>query len=302
MENVEQPHQNTIGGNQDDRKSAQLAARYIHVEPGVQLIRRFAFAREILRSNRVKQAGAGAEHVDVGNPDHVPVFYLDGEAHKLRRAAIAKFFTRKEIATRHRFVMERTTDDLLARLRTQGEARLDQISFELAAAVASEIVGLTQSDPRKMAPRLAALLASSFTNDRGLKRLVHRARQFWFGYQFYVNDVKPAVQERRKRRREDIISQTLDMGYSDRAIMIECLTYATAGMVTTREFIVMAAWHLFDRPELRARFIEADETGQLAILQEILRLDPIAGLIFRRVDEEIPLTCEGRNAPSTCGP
>jgi cytochrome P450 len=242
----------------------------------------------------VKQAGAGAEHVDAGNSEHVPVFYLDSEAHKARRAAIVKFFTPKEIATRHRAVMERTTDDLLARLQAQREARLDEISFELAVSVASEIVGLTQSDPRRMAARIAALLATSFTNEKGLKNLVNQVKQTWYGYQFYVNDVRPAVLERRKKRREDIISQTLDKGYSDRAIMIECMTYATAGMVTTREFIVMAAWHLFDRSDLRARFLEADENGQLAILQEILRLEPIAGMIYRRVQEDITSTCEGR--------
>lgn len=101
------------------------------------------------------------------------------------------------------------------------------------------------------------------------------------------------MRERRKERREDIISQTLDKGYSDRAIMIECMTYATAGMVTTREFIVMVAWYLFDRPDLRERFLAADETGQMAILHEILRLEPIAAMIYRRAEAEIPSTCEG---------
>lgn len=40
------------------------------------------------------------------------------------------------------------------------------------------------------------------------------------------------------------VSRTDQKGYSEKAIMIECLTYATAGMVTTREFIVMVAWHI----------------------------------------------------------
>src|SRR5262245_1230241 len=128
-----------MDGNRDERKSAYLAARYVKVEQGAQLIRSFAFAKEILRSNVVKQAGAGAEHVDVGNPEHGPVFYLDGETHRARRAAIVKFFTPKEIKSRHRAVMERTTDDLLKRLQARGEARLDDISFELAVSVASEI-------------------------------------------------------------------------------------------------------------------------------------------------------------------
>src|SRR6185503_9143247 len=115
----------------------------------------------------------------------------------------------------------------------------------------------------------------------------------WCSYLFYVPDVRRAGRERRKQRREDIISQTLDKGYSERAIMIECLTYATAGMVTTREFIVMVAWYMFDRPELRGRFLAADEQGQMVILQEILRLEPIAALIYRRVEEDIEASSQG---------
>lgn len=273
--------------DRDDRKSAQLVARNARTEPGVELIGDFSFARELLRHVKIKQDGAGAEQVDVGNPEHVPVFYLDGEQHHSRRAAIVKFFTPKAIQTRYLGVMESTTDKLVAQLRASGRARLDEISFELAVSVASEIVGLTESDRRKMSRRLATLLASTFSNAGGLRKLINKLNELFYGSQFMFLDVMPAVRKRRKQHRDDIISQTLDKNYGDRAIMIECMTYATAGMVTTREFIVMAAWHLFDRPDIRARFVATDEEGQLAILMEILRLEPIAAMIYRRADEDI---------------
>jgi cytochrome P450 len=288
------PTSRPLDANRDDRKSARLAAHYVKAEPGAKLIGKFDFAREILRSVKVKQNGGGAEHFDLGNPEHVPVFFLDGEPHKRRRTAIAKLFTPNAIKARYWKVMERTTDDLLARLKASGRARLDEISFELAVSVASEIVGLTKSDPRKMAPRISALLASSFSDARGAKRLVNKAKRTFYAYQFFVKDVRPAVRERREHRREDVISQTLDKGYSDRAIMIECMTYATAGMVTTREFIVMVAWYMFERPELRERFLAANEEGQILILQEILRLEPVAALIYRRVDEDIEASSLGQ--------
>ncbi len=44
-----------------------------------------------------------------------------------------------------------------------------------------------------------------------------------------------------------MISHCLEMGYSDKAILVECMTYATAGMLTTREFIVMVAWYMLER-------------------------------------------------------
>jgi cytochrome P450 len=279
--------------NRDERKSAGLAAQYLKAEPGQEVIRSFPFAREILRSPKVKQAGAGADHVDVGNPEHVPVFFLDGELHKRRRAAITKFFTPKTIQARYRTVMEAYTDRLLGRLQSAGSARLDELAFELAVSVVSEIIGLSKSAPNEMAPRIAALLDCTFRNVSGLQLLVQRIKEVWYGYRFYIHDVRPAVRERRAQRQDDIISQVLDKGYSDRAILIECLTYATAGMVTTREFIVMVAWYLFERPELRERFGAASEEEQFGILNEILRLEPVAGLIYRRVDSEMESNAKG---------
>ncbi|MET0389637.1 MAG: cytochrome P450 [Polyangiales bacterium] len=284
--------------NQDDRKSAQLASQnLLKIEPGVELIGSFGFAREILRSPKVKQNGAGADQVDVGNPEHVPVFYLDGEAHKRRRAAITKFFTPKTIQSRYRAVMERMTDVLMQRLQRQGRIQLDDIAFELAISVVSDIVGL-ESQPSKMAPRITDLLEATFVDVRGFGRVVKRVKESWYGLKFYLNDVRPVVRARRKQRRDDIISQVIDKGYSDTAIMIECLTYATAGMVTTREFIVMCCWHMFDHPALRARFLGADEEGQFLILNEILRLEPVAGYVYRRVNQALDSSVRGGAVPA----
>ncbi|MCK9904538.1 cytochrome P450 [Frankia sp. Cpl3] len=86
-----------------------------------------------------------------------------------------------------------------------------------------------------------------------------------------------------------MISHLIEEGYPEKAILIECMTYAVAGMVTTREFIVMAAWHLFDNDSLRARFLAADETEHVGILEEILRLEPVAAMVHRRATEDADL-------------
>ena len=49
-----------------------------------------------------------------------------------------------------------------------------------------------------------------------------------------------AVRSRRRNPRRDIISHLLEQGYNQADILVECVTYGTAGMVTTREFITMA--------------------------------------------------------------
>ncbi|CUU55139.1 hypothetical protein Ga0074812_104220 [Parafrankia irregularis] len=273
----------------DDRKSAVLAAQRVHADPGARVVGKFAFGREILRSGSMLQAGAGSDQMKAAG-EFASVFFLDGEIHKRRRTAIARYFTPKAINTRHRLVMEKTSDELLGKLQAAGGGNLDELSYELAVAVAAEIVGLTNSDQRAMAKRIQATLLG--TRLRGMHpavRVPAQAVTAVHALRFFRNDVRPAVKARRAERQDDVISHLLDEGYPDKQILIECMTYAVAGMVTTREFIVMAAWHLFDHAELRARFTAGDEAEQTTILEEILRLEPVAAMLHRRATEDVEL-------------
>lgn len=268
----------------DDRKSAALAAERIAVGPETRVVRSFAFARELLRSGATRQSGAGAKDEVVGDPAFTSVFFLDGEPHKRKRQALARYFTPKAINNRYRTVMEDTTDALLARMREGGHGRLDRMSFELAVTVAAEIVGLTDSDQAAMAQRIqATLIGLRLPGMSRWRRPLGQVRATFHGARFLLSDVRPAIRARRAQRREDVISHLLDEGYPDRAILIECMTYAVAGMITTREFIVMAAWHLFGNDSLRLRFLTSGEADQTAVLEEIMRLDPVVNMVARRV-------------------
>jgi cytochrome P450 len=87
-------------------------------------------------------------------------------------------------------------------------------------------------------------------------------------------DVQPAIKARRRQLQEDVISHLISQGYNDTEILTECVTYAAAGMVTTREFISVAAWQLLEQPALRTRYLAAplaiQETDVL--LQRLLTL------------------------------
>lgn len=267
----------------NDSKSAAVVARQLKIEAGAEHVRAYERAREILLSKELLQAGAGAEYVDTSEPDKAPVFFLDGAPHRERRTGIARFFTPKAITGRYHAIIERETARLLAQLRRDGRARLDVISFELTVAVAANIVGLTDSDVPRMAKRLAIMLSAGMQHQLGVLGKISaglRKGQAMLG--FYLHDITPALRARRAAPQDDLLSDLLARGASRRAILTECMTYAAAGMVTTREFIVMAAWHLFDDPALRSDFLAGDEARQFAILNEILRLEPIASLLYRR--------------------
>lgn len=273
--------------NRDDRKTARVAAEQAKADKGTKLVGSFQAVREILRSPLMKQGGGGAEYVDVSEPDKAPVFFLEGPPHKKKRATIARYFTPKIITTRYREIIEQVIEQQLGELRRNGSSRLDLMSFDLAVAVAADIVGLNNSDRTKMSKRLAISLSAAWVHKFNFfGRIYMSTKKLLNSIDFFYRDVKPAIRARQESPQDDILSHLMREGYRDKAILMECMTYAAAGMVTTREFIVVAAWHMFDRPELKERFLNADEGGQFAILLEILRLEPIAHFLYRRTDEE----------------
>ncbi|MCB2059904.1 MAG: cytochrome P450 [Novosphingobium sp.] len=279
--------------HRDDRKSAALADSAARPEPGFAPVTSFGFARDIMRSAAVRQ-GMDADYFADKDPGRIPVIFLDGELHKKRRAQLARYFTPKAIKDRHRLVMERTTAELMAQLRRSGSGQLDVLSLRLACDVAAEIVGLTNTDASAMSSRLRKKFrASSRAKRPGLLGKLGRyediARTIWF----FRRDVVPAIRHRQTHDMDDVISFLVREGYSDQEILVECMTYATAGMITTREFIVMVAWHLFEKDDLRRQFLDGGEDVQFAILDEILRIDPVAAYVYRRADEDTTMS-DGR--------
>lgn len=268
----------------DERKTAALATRMVKPSyPHAKVVTDHNFAREILRNKTMFQAGAGAEHMDMSNPDQVSFFFLDGEIHKKKRIQVSLYFQGEAIEQRYQPVMERVMDRLIADLQRGGRKPLDMMSFQMAVEVAAEVVGLTETDPDAMAQRIRMqFLAMSHRPGGALQARWAKAVQTYRVLKFFNKDVKPAIRARKAQPREDVISKLVQEGYTDQAILIECMTYATAGMLTTREFIVAAAWYLFERPEVCERFLQGDETEQLAILYEVLRLEPVAGMLHRR--------------------
>jgi cytochrome P450 len=61
----------------------------------------------------------------------------------------------------------------------------------------------------------------------------------------------------------------------------------------------MAGWHLLENDPLRADFLAGDRDRRLAILEEILRLDPVVGTLYRKPEgAETPLALDIRSANS----
>ncbi|WP_293913653.1 cytochrome P450 [Deinococcus sp.] len=260
-------------------------------ERGIYRVQEFQSVRDVLRSEAVVQAGFMAEATDQlgGLMRNRPVLFADGEEHHAMRRDTAKYFTPVQVGG-YGPMIAALADELVGELATTGQADLDDLSLRLAVDVAAQVVGLTSSLAPGMGKRVGSFITgggdSEPGSDQTQTRMQALAQQANLAL-FYMLDVKPAILSRRKRRRDDLISHLLDQDYNDLEILTECITYGTAGMVTTREFISVAAWHLLHDAELRADYVHGTETRRIGILHEILRLEPVITTLYRRVAQEL---------------
>lgn len=266
-------------------------------------VRGYRETRAILRGSGTRQAGFKAELIEqIPGRMNMPVLYQEGKVHHEQRRQTARFFTPKATSSNYRLLMENLADQMIARLQRTGRADLSKLSMTLAVRVAGKVVGLTNS----IIPGLDKRLDTFFAEDIAKPGLNPRAiigmlRNQYAVALFYGLDVRPAIRARRRQPQEDVISHLIAQGYSDAEILTECVTYAAAGMATTREFISVAAWHFLERPELRARYLAAGEEERHAMLQEILRVEPVVGHLFRRTVEDVVVETDGREVTIPAG-
>ncbi|WP_376797290.1 cytochrome P450 [Thermogemmatispora sp.] len=280
------------GGEQKTAREVEPAEPAIACDRrGVWHVRTFKEARAILRSSAVRQAGFKAE-VLARLPQlmRLPLLFSDGQEHQQQRRQTARFFAPRVVSQRYRSLMEEVSERLIEDLQRKRRVDLSRLTLEMAVRIAAEVVGLTDSLLPGMARRLEAFFRypiqplgldpRTWLNFVGLQ---------WAVLRFYWLDVRPAIRVRRRQPRNDVISHLLAQGYGPREILTECVTYGAAGMITTREFIGVAAWHLLEQPALRQRFLQAPEEERLALLEEILRLEPVVGHLYRRAGQELAL-------------
>lgn len=268
-------------------------------DDGTWQVHGYAQARAVLRSPDTVQAGLGIETVEK-LPARVrrPVLYRDGPEHREHRRQTARFFTPRRVDEHYREPMERTARHHLDRLRASGREQLSELSFGMAIDVAAHVIGLTHSRPG-IRRRLERFFPEKFgrpglTSLHGLYWLL-RQNSNWL--RIHLADVRPAIRAHRREPRDDLISHLIAEGCTDAEILGECLTFAAAGMVTTREFVCVAAWHLFTDEALLAQYRQAGEERRLAVLHEILRLEPVVGRLRRRTTARLELP--GADGPVT---
>ncbi|GAA4107395.1 cytochrome P450 [Enteractinococcus coprophilus] len=254
----------------------------------------------LLARHETIQAGFTAEYIPRKVFRNHPILISDGPQHDDQRRKVARFFAPKVVAECYTDLMTTVVDKIITQAQRTGTITIDDVALYYTVEVTASIVGLTHAK----VPALARRLEKFFRQpplDRSKPRLGRTNRQWMAAaanglgpvFGLFVFDVLPAVRSRTKRPREDVISHLIEQNYNLADILVECVTYGTAGMVTTREFIAMACWHLLDDDALRQRYLAAEEDERLAILSEIIRLEPPVGHLYRRVTADVTVVDRG---------
>jgi cytochrome P450 len=268
--------------------------------PRVWRMRSHRAARELLRRREgTTQAGFTAEAIPRGWLRRHPILLSDGPGHDAQRRAVGRFFSPQHVGRSSSATMEREAARLVDEAVRADGCDLGQLALLYSVAVSREIVGLTASSLEGMSRRLVRLQRQpgvDLTRPRWGRSLPRWALAALRGLgplaAFHLRDVRAAIRRRRRQPADDVISHLLAQGARAADVLVECITYASAGMITTREFLVMACWHLLDDDALRERFLAGDREEKAAILREIIRLEPVVGHLYRRAREPF--------APSEC--
>ncbi|HEY3410515.1 MAG TPA: cytochrome P450 [Propionicimonas sp.] len=279
-------------------KAGEPVGPRLEREGHVLRVRSVAGARQVLRARDLTtQAGFTAEAIPKGYLKHHPILISDGPLHDEQRSKVGRFFAPAVVAERYTAHMESCAAALLDEAAAGGTFALDELALHYSVEVTADVVGLTNSPVRRMAARLVTFFNQppfDITKPDLGRTPRQWAKAAFAGLvpvvRFYVADVRPAIRARRKAPGQDVISHLIAEGYTDADILVECVTYGTAGMVTTREFITMAAWHLLGNQPLRERYLVAGQPERFAILNEIIRLEPVVGHLYRRVQGAFDVT------------
>ncbi|MGI3784263.1 MAG: cytochrome P450 [Janthinobacterium lividum] len=221
------------------------------------------------------------------------MLYLEGAEHRERRRSAARFFTPKAVAS-YETMIDDLTHKQIAPLVRGRRADVSQMSLQLSVAVVARVVGLTSSVLPGKSRRIEATFTANLTADGPAPlALLRRLCTVVAVLLFYLVDVLPAIRTRRRRPGNDLITHLLDVGLRPLEVLTECIIYCAAGMATTREHITIAAWHLLDCPDLLTRFRTGAHAERAAVLQEILRLEPVVGHLYRQVTAPTPVLVDG---------
>ena len=252
-------------------------------------VRGYSEARDLLKEDLI-QDGFNAEELRKAGFDGV--LYMSGDPHRQMRAAIAKYFSPATVQNTHMAIIQKTADELIGKLKTQKRINLKLLSRDMATVIATAVVGLNPT--QGLIHRLDAMLHAPKLSENKLIAKYQFYQGHYRRFAFFFADVLPAIRRRRKNPQNDVISYMISKNKKPLEIWVECIVYGAAGLATTQEFICVVLLHCMKDAKLREIMLSDNVEVRHEALNEILRLEPVIGKIYRKANEPVTVKSAGQ--------
>ena len=264
-------------------------------EENIWQVQGYQEAKTLMKS-LVTQAGFGTESLRDNPMIETPIPALDGEEHRQRRSQVARFFTPQAANQRYYEAIEKHADYILNTLEMGQPVDVREISTTLANDVVCEILGLQYSIRDGLVDRFleAANIGDIGSLSLSPRELAKMVRTFYQIIAFWLYDIRPSVKAHRQHDHHDLISYMLDRDASMFSIMMECIAYGLAGVLTTREFIQTVLMLCLQNPQYKAIMLSDDSDTRIRFLHEVLRLYPVTAHLTRRATEDLEIISDDK--------
>jgi len=252
-------------------------------------VRGYSEARDLLKEDLI-QDGFNAEELRKAGFDGV--LYMSGDPHRQMRAAIAKYFSPATVQNTHMAIIQKTADEVIGKLKTQKRFNLKLLSRDMATVIATAVVGLNPT--QGLIQRLDAMLHAPKLSENKLIAKYQFYQGHYRRFAFFFADVLPAIRRRRKSPQNDVISYMISKNKKPLEIWVECIVYGAAGLATTQEFICVVLLHCMKDAKLREIMLSDNVEARHEALNEILRLEPVIGKIYRKANEPVTVKSAGQ--------
>jgi cytochrome P450 len=162
----------------------------------------------------------------------------------------------------------------------------------MATVIATAVVGLNPTPG--LIRRLDVMLHAPAMSSNPIKAKFQFYEGHYRRFAFFFADVLPAIRRRRKNPQNDVISYMISKNKKPLEIWVECIVYGAAGLATTQEFICVVLLHCMKDEKLRALMASDNVDARYEALNEILRLEPVIGNIYRKAKEPVTVKSNGQ--------
>jgi cytochrome P450 len=243
---------------------------------GFWAVTRYEDIRHVHRSPQIFSSEIGGTSLEDLEPEHIEarksMIDMDPPRHDELRAIVNRRFTPRAVKVWEDQVRKVAREVIDAALRNREFDFVDEIASEIPMQVFAEILGVPQARRREIieiGDRLLGNQDPEYAHDAGDEAHRHlpfsspaALDMFAFG--------RDLAEQRRREPRDDIMTQLVQAGLSQREMDVYFVLLATAGNETTRHTISHGLIALLEHPDQLERLKHDPSLGQPAA-EEMLR-------------------------------